>query len=576
MSIESASDDRSSTTALSSDRSNRQRSRANTVIVVREVFLNLAMSAAPVVVSLGATTAMTTDIAPMPMLWIIPLTIYLSTWIVAFTDFGVSLGRRLEKLAPLLAAIGALTASIPGNIVLAPIHALNVAAAGLICHARLYGRRPTIDRMTGFFLTLAVGGALGGWFSGVIAPLCFLTYAEYPLAIGVVLQISLRFNDIRSSFGASTSTKILSTRSGRAIDFAVLVGCLSALVVGRSIGQEAMMIGVAVAVGGITAALIPGPSLFRRGTLVVGAIVAICSISAIRNDQQIDVRRSFFGVHRVLESPTKTTETADGSRIQFGARRLVHGATTHGWASLDPSRRLEPLGYFRRTGPVGKLFAVADEIAGARTDRPTAVVGLGIGSMAAYSSLGRRIDFFEIDEAVVEIASDNGYFPFIRETIDSTAVFIGDGRRLLESRPDGRYGLIILDAFSSDSIPVHLLTREALDLYRRKSARDGMIAFQITNRSLDLAPALAMTGAESGLNCLALASNDSASASGSPTTTGDDVFVRYAVLVERSSRAFEKLIAVGFRVVPVDPRVRPWTDDYSSAWSIVRFQSQDR
>ena len=185
-------------------------------------------------------------------------------------------------------------------------------------------------------------------------------------------------------------------------------------------------------------------------------------------------------------------------RIPEGSyRRLIHGSTLHGQQSLDPGRGREPLTYYHRTGPIGQVLGVF----AARPARPyVAVVGLGAGTLASYATADQRWTFYEIDPAVVRIARDPRYFTYINDCrARSCDIILGDARLRLREAPESGYGLIILDAFSSDAIPVHLLTREALRVYRSKLADGGLIAFHISNRYIDLAPVLGRLARDAGL-----------------------------------------------------------------------------
>jgi SAM-dependent methyltransferase len=184
--------------------------------------------------------------------------------------------------------------------------------------------------------------------------------------------------------------------------------------------------------------------------------------------------RNFFGISRVMDDP--------GANYRY----LVNGGTLHGMQALDPARAGEPLSYYNSSGPVGQLF---ESLQGRAAGRRVAAVGLGSGSVACYGSSGEQWTFYEINPAVVHVARDTGYFSFLRTCLPGASFVIGDARLTLGHAP-GEFDLIILDAFSSDAIPIHLITREALALYGRKLAPGGMLFFHITNRHLDLAPVL--------------------------------------------------------------------------------------
>jgi hypothetical protein len=256
--------------------------------------------------------------------------------------------------------------------------------------------------------------------------------------------------------------------------------------------------------------------------------------------------RSYFGVLRV-------TDVGAGKY-----HRLIHGHVLHGEQSLEPQRRREPLAYYTRTGPIGQVF----EVFRTRPARPAvAVVGLGAGTLACYAEPAERWDFYEIDPAVARVARRSDFFTFLADSrADNTAVVLGDARLSLQEAPAQRYGLIVLDAFSSDSIPTHLLTREAIQLYRNKLAEGGLLAFHISNVYLDLTQVLGAQARDAGMKCLVrrdLSISPDEAASGKQSST-------WAVLAARDEE---------FATLRGDPRwqpptVRPgaavWTDDFSS------------
>jgi len=197
--------------------------------------------------------------------------------------------------------------------------------------------------------------------------------------------------------------------------------------------------------------------------------------------------RTFFGIHRVTLDPLG------------GYHRIVHGNTVHGRQSLDPARRREPLAYYYRSGPIGQVFK---EFSGASAKRHVAIVGLGAGSLAAYGEPGQQFTFFEIDPTVIRIAQDERFFWFLHDCqAEIEPMVLGDARLTLQAAPQHHYGMIIIDAFNSDAIPVHLLTHEAVRLYKDKFAGDGILAFHFSNRYLDLEPVLAALAADANLVC---------------------------------------------------------------------------
>jgi hypothetical protein len=259
--------------------------------------------------------------------------------------------------------------------------------------------------------------------------------------------------------------------------------------------------------------------------------------------RELHRERSFFGVYRVTAS--------EGGDLH----RLIHGTTRHGAQDFSHGRERTPISYYHRRSPIGQLLSALPPSVTTRS----AIIGLGTGSVACYSKPGERWTFYEIDPTVERIARDPRLFTYLRVCAGDFDVILGDARLRLPRAPDRDYGLIMADAFSSDAVPVHLITREALALYRSKLREHGIIAFNVTNSYLDLEPVLGNLAADARIACVAQQDNSSAK-DGDPDTDGSDW-----VVMARSTR--------DLRTVAPDPRwhdcrrspgTAPWTDDYSN------------
>jgi hypothetical protein len=432
----------------------------------------------PSTLMLGVTTYVTTDVAPMPLLWVIPLALYLLSFVLTFGStrrFSYSLMNRLLPifLVPLAATI---TAGSIGQLWVLPLHLLTVFVASLLCHGELASSRPPADRLTEFFVWTGVGGVLGGVFNALIAPLIFTGVVEYPLAL--VLACLVRRPDKPGTPAARCQDPSLAVVVAAAVGG--LLWAAHALPLLRSLP--------ALLAIGIPALLCfavrkkPLPFGLGVGTLVTSLIILTAGHETVYRE------RSFFGVSQVRIYPTEQLTL------------LLSGTTNHGAQSLDPGRQREPLSYFHRTGPIAQVFAaIPDAVSTPRV----AVIGLGTGSLACYGRPGQQFTFYEIDPAVVRIARDPRYFTFLELCSPETRVVLGDARLSLATAPDSYYGLIILDAFSSDAIPSHLLTREAVRLYLQKLTASGLLAFHISNNHLDLAPTVANLACDGHLVALA-------------------------------------------------------------------------
>jgi hypothetical protein len=342
-----------------------------------------------------------------------------------------------------------------------------------VCHGELAKDRPPPAQLTEFYLWLALGGVLGGMFNAIVAPLIFPRVLEYPLAIILVCLLRPGLTSInRFEWG-----------------WPLLLGAIACAVVltWQALGFQSSQLSVGL-MAGIPAVVcylfVDRPLRFALG---LAAVLLAGAFYTGNQGKTIHIERNFFGVIRVTLDRTG----------QY--KQLVHGSTIHGRQSLDPERSQEPLAYFHRSGPIGKAFAFFNP------RHPTArvgVIGLGAGSLACYALPGQKWTFYEIDPAVQRIAEES--FTFLRDSpAGPPEILIGDARLRLQEAVDGSYDMIVLDAFSSDVVPVHLLTREAMALYLSKLSPSGVLCFHCSSRYLDLKPVIANVARDAGLTCLA-------------------------------------------------------------------------
>jgi spermidine synthase len=415
---------------------------------------------------LGVTQYISTDLAAAPLLWIIPLALYLLTFIAAFSRFGDAVTRVAARTWPIAVVAVVLALVLEARrplLAIVGLHLVVLVAAGCLCHGRLRACRPGVSRLTEFYLFLAIGGALGGVFNSLLAPLLFNALHEYPVTI-VLACLALPL--------AETSARPWS----RAL-WVLPAALLGWVWIGPRPAPSAVASAIDPAL--LFAAGLPVLVLFvlsRRRALFTAAAAAMLLGLAVRGDgSRIELReRTFFGMHSVRIEPTG----------RF--RELRHGTTVHGIESLDPARRGEPLAYYHSRGPAGQVFGALGE----RFER-VGFVGLGAGSLAAYGRAGQQFDFFEIDPSVIRIARDPTRFSFLADCAADVRYVVGDGRLTLANEPDGAYGVIVLDAFSSDAVPLHLLTREAIEMYAAKLTPGGALLFHISNRHFNLSPFIA-------------------------------------------------------------------------------------
>ena len=497
---------------------------------LRSRFRWTALAFAPSSWMLGLTTYITTDIASVPLFWVIPLALYLLTFILAFAKNSVIPVETCERILP----IGALTViylllsqATPPVWLLMSIHMSVFFIAGLACHGRLAAERPSREHLTEFYFWISLGGVLGGLFNALVAPLIFTRILEYPIAVitACCLRIkptqnvptSLHHSPMIESLSIDALQSVSSQKLSTAHEESATPSVESETIIplwARLKQNPALGILLALIPGGITiigaTLLIPNldlPFQIRLaivfGTpLILGflmvdfpirfgiALAGVVLGSLFGQDghgRTLHAERNFFGVLRVTEDPTGPF------------RRLVHGSTLHGRQFINPALHCEPLSYYHRSGPLQNIFKVAVRTSGCTN---VAVIGLGAGSAACYSTPNQKWTFFEINPAVVEIARNTNYFSNLTTCMSADSnVVLGDARLRLHDAQPNTYELMILDAFSSDSIPVHLLTREAINLYLSKLAHNGILAFHISNRSLNLKPLLGDLASHLDLEC---------------------------------------------------------------------------
>jgi hypothetical protein len=516
-------------------------------IGAREWVRWLALSFAPSSLLLGVTTYLTTDIAPMPLLWVIPLTLYLLSFIVAFANppGWVRRGCALALPPAIVAAMAVMVLpTIVPRGVASSIHLLTFFLAATACHAELARCRPAARRLTEFYLIVALGGALGGSFNALVAPSLFTWVAEYPL--GLALAALLAPAATLARFPGSHG------RAGRLLDVALPLLVGSAAYLAPRLWLERLP-------GLVLLVPLAACLLFARRPLRLAlALAIVATVNADFQDTSRKVvlrERSFFGVSRVsVDFPP-------------GMNTLAHGNTIHGMQRRSPVRsvRRVPLMYYFPTGPIGQVF---EAYHGTPVVRRVAVIGLGVGSLAAYGMAGHEFTFFEIDPAVDRIARNPAYFRYLEDCRATWRVILGDARLSLARAADGSYSLIVLDAFSGDAIPVHLLTREALRIYLAKLADGGLIALHISNNYLDLEPVVRELARDAGL--VGLDQNEATI----PRNDYDQgrVVSHWIILARRPSDLAPLADRPDWRPVGGHRGTALWTDDYTDLVSLVRWR----
>jgi len=498
----------------------------------RERMSWLLLALAPSSLMLGVTQHVTSEIAAVPLLWLVPLALYMATFVNAFARRPpISIGWTV-RLQPFLVIALVLVWMLNIYFSVFALHLLTFFVTALMCHGELARRRPPAARLTEFYLWIALGGALGGAFNALAAPLLFDSIIEYPLAIA--LACCLR--------PASPEA-----RAFRWLDLALPAALAAVFVLLVRAGvhpleQGNLVIVLYVETLGVLLYLTHGRPL-RFGLTVCVAILATPYLHAV--DDVLARHRSFFGVHTVMR---------DESR-QFNV--LLHGITVHGAQHLDRDLRHEPTTFYHRNGPLGQLFGAMGP--GGRF-RNVALVGVGTGSAVCHRQAGRAWTLYEIDPVVVSIARDPRWFDFIATCAPDAKIVTGDGRLSLARKPDGAYDLIILDTFSSDAIPVHMVTREAIALYFRKLAERGVLMLHISNEYLDLAPVLAKTASDLGLTAMVPGPRFSVAFDGRFSQLESN----WMAIARHPGDLAELVKEEEWRPPALSASIRPWTDDYSN------------
>ncbi len=493
---------------------------------------------------MGVTTHITTDVAAIPLLWIIPLAVYLLSFIVAFSKIGAPFIRFACWFFPyvivVLVLMLALHVNHPFWLVMG-WNILSLAVMTLCCHGQLARDKPFPKYLTLYYLCISAGGVLGGIFNAIIAPMVFKTILEYSIAI--ILACFLYLQDAPSSKQESLRDVLLPSIAAGII--LLLRPDPHRLIANQN---PILQSGVLLAPAVLCFAFRKRP--VRFATFVAFLLFLWCPLMS--KQKVLYTGRSFFGVHRVLYDAQNQTHL------------YYHGTTNHGIQFLDSEKAKEPTAYFHKTGPVGELFyAYKDRWHHARVG----VVGLGVGILASYAESGQEWTFIEIDKAVQNIAEKSGFFTYLKNAAAPYKILLGDGRLLMDQQPNQTYDVLFLDAFSSDSVPIHLLTREAIQLYFKKMRPGGVVMFNISNRNLDFRPVLG--AAASSLSLAALVHCDT-------TIEPQYAIEKYGscwVVLARNASDVEPLVQTGhWGEIPLRAMHRTlWTDDYSNIFDILNL-----
>ncbi len=432
-------------------------SRHRTFPPARKIALWLGLAFLPSSLMLSVTTKISTDIGAVPLVWVVPLSLYLLSFVLTFSN-RVWIPRKLQDglLIAGVFTLGLLMSELPLSTLTLPM--IGALVLGFFCialraHQLLYDARPAPEYLTLFYMTLSVGGALGGLANSVIAPAVFDDLLEGRIAIILAAALFLangnkpqpKHGAIGMALGlAAMSPMLLAAERPGLLPLATLIAAtgglfLAALILVRRTGLAAMVTtGIVVLFG---AHIAQGPALFRD--------------------------RSFFGTHRVAD--------------EDGLRLYANGTTVHGAQRVSefaPGERPTPLYYYYPEGPMAQVLTSPY----GQQAASVGIVGLGVGSLACYARPGQSWQFYEIDPMVDRIARDPSLFTFLTDCAPDAPTYLGDARVTLQDQGDVRFDILVIDAYSSDAVPVHLTTVEALQLYRDRLAPGGLLLFHISNR----------------------------------------------------------------------------------------------
>jgi predicted methyltransferase len=494
----------------------------------------------PASLTIGVTTYISTDLAAVPLLWVLPLALYLLSFAITFgpkpaTRFVAAAGWAYPVLAVTVLACLHRVTTFPVSASLA-LHPALLLSVGLLAHGFLASDRPDASQLTQFYLFIAVGGVLGGAFNALIAPQIFSTIVEYPLVITLaafVLPLA--------HYGKASS--LVDAALGITVALIAMATTAFAL---RTYGTAPIALVVIFALPTVLCLMFRRRWL-RLGTAMAGLLLVTVALPSTAG-RVLYRARTFFGALRV---------TAENGNVFHVLR---HGTTTHGRQDRRGAvRRRVPVSYYNTKGPIGQL------IGGQRAwKRPLriGVVGLGTGTMAAYAMPGDTFVFYEIDPEVVRIAQTPAWFSFLSESAVKPTIVMGDARLSLARESPQNFDVILLDAFSSDSIPVHLVTEEAFAVYKHHLGQEGVIVTHVSNRHLELRSVIASTAQAAGLT----------SVEQIDSISGEMMAQGYASSRWVVSGTREALAANGMpsdRWTPSQLGARPWTDDYSNLASVI-------
>jgi hypothetical protein len=499
---------------------------------------------------IAVTAHISTDVAAAPLLWVLPLSLYLLTWVLVFQSRPLLPHKWMLMLQPVAIAGVIVLLAVGGeqNLLLTlGGHQLCFFIIAMACHGELARTRPPAKYLTGFYVALSFGGMVGGLFAGLLAPFAFSWVAEYPILLALAALC-------RPPGGQER----LPRWSGWYWPFLAVI---AVAMIAPSYAEDKFMtwldahrVWVIGAVGVLSALMALGLNAERQ-KIFATVVVALVLIRVYPADEgRVETVRSFFGVHKIVVTP----------RGQYHV--LMHGTTIHGAQKFQNddgspvAGRPEPITYYHQSGGIGQVVTALRERKGGPLR--VAVIGLGAGTLACASEPGEKWKFFEIDQTMVDTAHDPKYFSYIKNCEPDLKPVTGDARLTFAKEPDGIYDLIIVDAYSSDAIPIHLATEQAMAIYKSKLAPHGVVLMHVSNRHLELASVVVGIASANDLESWVF-NEDS-------NRDNEYIFATEVVVSARDEDDVGKLAtSKQWAMTEADKKQRVWTDDYSNILGAV-------
>ena len=516
----------------------------------------IILSFTPSSLMLGVTTFITTDIASAPLLWILPLSLYIGTFIIVFARKPLLSAKSIDMasalaVAFLIAQMIAIKEMHAGPMLLIGLHLLIFFAVALMCHTELANSRPSAKHLTEFYLIISLGGALGGIFNAIIAPTFFIVPIEYAIALGIAMFMR-HTNDPEHSFAAlkayiksSKLKDILTNEKALFVYFIVFLSALGFVIQGEpSATNLCAMLVIALLV-----------LLYKtRWPFAIAATLTLLispisfPLNIIMATDVLHQDRNFFGIIKIIEEPKQ--------------RMLMHGTTNHGTQPTQDEFKLRKISYYSDVSPLSDVFDVLDQQGG---EQKVGVIGLGVGVISCYTYPGRSYDFYEIDKDIADIAENREFFTYLSDCGSPYKIILGDGRLKIEEKPNKHYDAIIIDAFSSDNIPIHLLTKEAIQIYLDRVKDDGLVVLHISNNYIDLEPVVGLIGKTLGYEPIAKLRGG---------TDIEDIGVAsypsHYFVISKNPQKQALLVGQGWTDAKLRDDIKPWTDQYSNLISVLR------